>query len=76
LRELVAMAEARSRERWNHTAAVLALLANCHRDPRRHRAYIPADFLPQEPRRAAKPLPDLSILKAVFVNRRTPEVTQ
>jgi len=66
------MAEARSRERWNHTAAILALTANCHRDPKRRSAYVPADFLPQPDRPAAQPLTDLSILKSVFVDRRLP----
>ncbi len=68
------MAEARSHERWNHTAAMLALTANCHRDPRRQKAYVPADFLPQPDRSAAQPLTDLSILKAVFVDRHLPEM--
>jgi hypothetical protein len=69
------MAEARSRERWNHTAALLALLANCHRDPRRRRPYRPDDFLPTPPARPTPvPITDLSILKAVFIDRRIPEV--
>lgn len=70
------MAGARSREQWNHTASVLALLANCHRDPRRRRAYSPADFLPprtDQPVPAPTPITDLSILKAVFIDRRIPE---
>ncbi len=72
------MAEARSRERWNHTAALLALIANCHRDPKRRRAYGPDDFLPTGGRRTpAPPITDLSILKAVFIDRRLPpEVTR
>ena len=44
------MAEGRSREAWNHTAAVLAMLANCNRDPKKGKALGPADFHPYAPR--------------------------
>ncbi len=66
------MAEARSRERWSHTSAVLALLANCHRDPRKKPTpYQPADFNPYQ-RRRERPVRKASIqvLKQVFVDRR------
>ncbi|MCK6488493.1 MAG: hypothetical protein L6R48_09225 [Planctomycetes bacterium] len=69
------MAEARSQERWNHTAALLALTANCHRDPKRRHPYVPADFLPKRADQAtAAPLTDLSILKTVFIDRHLPEM--
>ncbi len=45
LRELVAMADGRAREAWNHTSALLAMLANVHRD-RKKRPLQPADFHP------------------------------
>jgi hypothetical protein len=63
------MTEARSQERWNHTAALLAVIANCHRDPHRRQAYEPADFLPG--RTGVEPVTpaDLSVLKSVFVDR-------
>jgi len=70
------MAEARSRQQWHHTAALLALIANCHRDAKRHRPYVPEDFLPRPAnaeRSTAMPITDLSILKAVFVDRPRPE---
>lgn len=67
------MAEAAQDERWQHTAALLALTANCHRDPRRQRAVRPADFLPQPPAASTPRLTDLSILKSVFVDRHLPE---
>ena len=35
LRELVWMADARQTDAWNHTAAVLAMLANTHRNPKK-----------------------------------------
>jgi hypothetical protein len=68
------MTESRGREAWNHTATVLALLANCHRAPKHHRPFTPQDFHPlhnKEP--ATQPCSDLSILKDVFVDRRMPE---
>lgn len=47
LRELVMMAEARLRAEWDRTSHVLALIANCHRDPkRRKRPFSPAEFQP------------------------------
>lgn len=67
------MAEARSREQWNHTSAVLALIANCHRDPKKTRAFKPADFHPHLNREQQAPLPkaDITLLKTIFVDRRT-----
>ena len=35
LRELLVMAEGRSRAAWNHTGSMMALLANINRDPKR-----------------------------------------
>ena len=66
------MAEARSREEWNHTSAVLALLANCHRDPKKTKAMKPADFHPHLGRKRPAPLPkaDITLLKTIFVDRR------
>ena len=42
------MAEGHSLAAWGHTAAVLAMLANCHRDPKKTRAFRPSDFLPAD----------------------------
>jgi len=66
------MAEARSRERWAHTSALLALIANVHRDHRKKPTpYKPADFNPHHRRRE---LPvrkaSIEVLKQVFVDRR------
>ncbi|GIX04628.1 MAG: hypothetical protein KatS3mg114_0497 [Planctomycetaceae bacterium] len=71
LRELVWMADARQSDLWNHTAAVLALLANAHRDPRKTRPVRPADFHPRRRTASSQPAPktDISILKTVFVDR-------
>lgn len=49
LRELLWMAQGRQCERWNHTAALLAMLANMFRG-RGVRAASPADFHPLTPR--------------------------
>jgi hypothetical protein len=40
------MAEARVDAEWNHTSAILAMLANINRDPKKHGPYRPEDFHP------------------------------
>lgn len=42
------MFDGRRREAWTHTANVMALLANCHRHPKRLRPFHLADFLPPD----------------------------
>src|SRR3546814_9526962 len=44
----------RQQERWQHTASLLALIANCHRDPKRWRPYTPDDFLPKPRERSQR----------------------
>ena len=64
------MAEARGREAWNHMSAVMALLANIHRDPKKHRAFRPSDFNPYETKRGSGiPIKakDIGLLKKVFI---------
>ena len=66
------MAEARSRENWARTSAVLALTANCHRDPKKSKTFTPADFNPHALADKRKPRTrtrDLGILKQVFVDK-------
>lgn len=67
------MAEARVRDQWNHTAAVMALIANALRDPKRTGPLKPQDFHPlqQRPNRQVVRLDDLSMLKRVFVGQAT-----
>jgi len=62
------MAQARSRDCWQHTAAVMALVANVNRDPAKHRAFTPADFNPhgQKPKTVIRGK-ELRILRDVFV---------
>lgn len=67
------MAEARAANEWAHTSAVLAMLANAHRDPKKTRVFTPSDFNPLEARRRKRVLgrtKDLSILRTVFVENR------
>jgi ribonuclease D len=53
LRELVQMAEARETVRWNHTASLMALVANCNIDTKKTKPFEPADFHPDTQRKAA-----------------------
>jgi hypothetical protein len=46
LRELLWMAEGRSRENWQHTSMLLTMLFNCNRDPKRSKPAKPSDFNP------------------------------
>lgn len=64
------MADSHQTDAWNHTAAVLAMLANTHRDPKKTRAFKPSDFHPGTRRKKATeaaPKVDISVLKTVFV---------
>ena len=66
------MAEGRSRQRWAHTSALLAMLANVHRDPAKPRAK-PSDFNPHaaEDRRRQPSIAKvgINVLKQVFIDR-------
>jgi hypothetical protein len=75
LRQLCWMADAASRDRWQHTASLMALMANCHRDAKKSRAFRPKDFHPfEKSRRSAAerkpPKVGIGVLKQVFVDRR------
>jgi hypothetical protein len=70
LRELLIMAEARSKDNWNHTSTLLALMININRDPKKQRAVKPRELNPHEGK--AKTIlrgKGLRILKDVFVDR-------
>ena len=69
------MADGRRQEDWSHTAHLLSLIANCHRDPKKRRApFQPAHFDPtrkrRRPKRLKKETGDLRLLKTVFVDGR------
>ena len=66
------MAEARAKDNWAHTSAVLALTANTHRDPKKSRPFRPDDFNPYAARRRGKGIAiqtdNIDVLKTVFVD--------
>ena len=65
------MAEAKSQQVWAHTSAVLAMLANVHRDSKKTRVFKPADFNPHaKPSRPTITKVGISVLKQVFVDNR------
>ena len=68
------MAEGRSREVWEHTSSILAMIANVNRGKKSDRKFSPLDFDPYraEKKREAKKQPvekvDIGVLKTVFVD--------
>lgn len=50
MRELLEMGEAKQFENWNHTAAVMSILANVNRS-KKGRSYTTADFHPMQNKR-------------------------
>jgi hypothetical protein len=64
------MAEARSCQAWNHTSALLAMLANVHRDGKKTRALKPADFHPHRREKRVAGKVGIGVLKQVFVDRK------
>ena len=66
------MAEARVDAEWNHTSAVLAMLANVNRDPKKRGPYHPEEFHPLKRRRSSStgiPITrdNIGLLKKVFL---------
>ena len=69
------MAEARARAAWARTSAVLALIANVNRDPKKRRPFTPADFDPyatQDRRKQATPLDMNDLRRALGANGARP----
>ncbi|NIA06905.1 MAG: hypothetical protein GWP14_04570 [Actinobacteria bacterium] len=66
------MAEGSGRDRWAHTATVLALIANVNRDPKKTRAFKPEQFNPYavNDRRKQRKSADLTILKEALTGRK------
>lgn len=67
------MAEARGRDNWAYTSAVLALVANVNLDPKKTRAYRPADFDPyaqHDRRRVVADKDSLAILREALEGRK------
>jgi len=61
------MAEGRRREAWSGLASLEALLANCHRDPKKTRAFRPGDFDPFARKQTVPKVP-ITVLKDVFID--------
>ena len=69
------MAEGRSKDTWQHTSAILALIANVNRDPKKTKAYKPSDFNPTQnntsrPDAVVVDKENVSLLKAMFLGDR------
>jgi hypothetical protein len=66
------MADARRRDEWQHTSAVLAMLANVHRNPKKKpQPFTPAEFNPLAgERKTVAHKTGVRTLKTIFVDRR------
>ena len=49
MRHLLWMAEGHGRDAWGRVSLLCALIGNAHRDPKKGRAFKPADFDPYPP---------------------------
>lgn len=65
------MAEARERSEWARASALLALIANAHRDPKKGRVFRPGDFDPFA-QRGREARADITVLRDVFIEGRVP----
>ena len=63
------MAEAKQRDNWSHTSVILALTANCNRDPKK-RPFQPSDFNPFESAKKGKQRIDIEAMKAMFKRKK------
>jgi len=69
------MAEGRVRDEWRRTSVLLALIANTNRDPKKTRAFRPADFDPFA--KSVVPVKvGIEVLKEVFIDGRMPDMTR
>ena len=70
------MTEARLETSWDHTSALLTLLANAHRDPKKRAPFRVEDFHPFRRRRGAGvriTAENIRLLKKVFVDPKSKE---
>jgi len=73
------MAEARRKHDWSMTSSMMALIANAHRDPKKHGPFKPTDFDPTTPtsRSHAQPIKTgVGVLKDVFIDKRMPRQSE
>ena len=66
------MAEGRQRADWSRTSALMALIANTQRDPKKTRAFRPSDFDPFARPRVI-PNTSVGVLKTVFIDKSIPK---
>lgn len=66
------MAEGRQRSEWARNAALMALIANTQRDPKKSRAFRPGDFDPFSGSAPAAKV-DVGVLKTVFIDKQVPK---
>ena len=66
------MLDGKQRHDWSLTSAVMAHVANIHRDPKRSRRLNPSDFDPFAKRQ--RPIKvGVSVLKDVFIDGKMPQ---
>ena len=72
--ELTLMVQGKRKEEWQHTASILAMVANTVRDPKKKRkAYCTEDFYPKsfDTRRKEVPMRvPISALKSAFIDNQ------
>ena len=69
------MLDGRQRHDWSIVSAVMALMANINRDPKRSRRLNPSDFDPFAKRQ--RPIKvGVSVLKDVFIDGKFPPMPQ
>lgn len=65
------MADGKSRESWQRTSTILALIANVNKDPNKGRPFKPADFDPYASKHESTGdkirIDNLGLLKSAFV---------
>ncbi len=69
------MAHGKGKDTWSHTSALMALIANVNRDPKKTRVFKPTDFDPYADKRQGRIVIDknnISLLKSYFVGDKGP----
>lgn len=70
------MAEARQKHDWSMTSSLMALIANAHRDPKKHGPFKPTDFDPTSRSHAQPITAGVEVLKDVFIDKRMPRQSE
>ena len=65
------MAGARSEALWSHTSALLAMIFNAHRDPKKTKPARPDDWNPHARKRSVSMPGDIKLLKQAFVKPKS-----